>query len=130
MKAIANQNACTVVYDMEMTERTLDEYRIASQRLDSVANTLLQPVGENLKWVKDRLESIEDDEEVLERLEKIRIGGEEAPFLNALYGDMSVVCTYLQNATSPLREAEVEGYAQALDRYANLLKVVLSRSKK
>jgi hypothetical protein len=130
MAATAHRNARTIDHVIETTQRTLNEYENASQRLDLVANVLLRPVGRNLDRVKERLESVEDDEEILERLENIEIGGEAAPLLNALYEDMSVVCAYLQNVTSQLREAEVDGYVQALGQYANLLKVVLSRSKK
>jgi hypothetical protein len=130
MEVLAHRDSCTVENVIETTGKTVNECENAYQRLDSVASTLLRPLGQNLDWVKDRLESVEEDKEILERLEKIEIGGEAAPFLNALNGDMSTICTYLQNVTSPLREAEVDGYAEALDQYAAVLKVVLSRNKK
>lgn len=130
MEAMEHPNARTVEDVIERTQSTLKEYENASQRLDPVANKLLRLMGPNLYLIKDRLESIEDDDEVMGRLEKIKIGCEAVPFLNALDVDVSAICTYLQNAMSPLREAEVDVYAQALDGYVGVLKAVLSRSKK
>jgi hypothetical protein len=130
MEAIAHQDDCTVEDVIETTKKALIEFKNASQRLDSAAIESLWHVRRSLDRIGDRLETIENDEEVLGRLEKIGIGVESAPFLNALDGDISTICTYLQSATSPLRVAEVDGYAQALDRYAEVLKVVLSRNKK
>jgi hypothetical protein len=129
MEVIANRDACTVEHVIKTTKRALQEYKNTSKRLDSFAIELLRLVGRSLDWVEDRLESIENDDEVLGQLKKITIGSGAASFLNALDGDMSAICMYLQNATDPLREAEVDGYAQALSRYADVLKVVLSRNK-
>jgi hypothetical protein len=84
--------------------------------------------------VRDRLESIVDDDEVLERLENIAVGGSaKRPFLTGLGVDMEVICKYLQNADpsgSPLKKAEVDAYAQALNRYGEILKIVLRKNMK
>jgi hypothetical protein len=130
MEVMPHQNTCTIEDVIKTTDGTLKECKGASQRLDPAANVWLRPLGRNLGQIKVYLGMIEDDKEVLDRLDVMEIGGEAAPFLNALDRDMSVICTYLQNATSPLKEAEVEAYAQALDGYAVVLNVVLSRSKK
>jgi hypothetical protein len=86
-------------------------------------------VGRELDRVKDRLESIVDDDEILMQMNKITIGTGAIPFLAQLDRDISAMCTYLQNTTNPLREDEVDGYGQAMGRYAEVLKVVLSRNK-
>jgi len=130
MEVIAHQAISAVADVIEKTEKALGEHENASRRLDSEANALIRPVGRNLNRVYDRLESVGEDEEVLNRLEDIVVGGEDASFLNALDRDISAVCTYLQTVTSPLRENEVDGYARALERYAEVLKVVSGRNQK
>jgi hypothetical protein len=129
MEAAAYRNVCTIEHVIETTGKTLNEYENASERLGSDAKAL-RPIGRSLNWVKDRLEMIVDDDEVLVRLNKIAVGAETTPFLDQLDRDLSAIRTYLQDATSPLREAEVDGCNKALGRYAEVLKVVLSRSKK
>jgi hypothetical protein len=128
MEATAYRSVYTIEHVIETTERALNECKNASERLGSAAKPL-RPVGRNLDRVKDRLESMMDDDEVLMRMNEITIGVEATPFLDQLGWDLSAICTYLRNTTSPLREAEVNGYVQAMDRYAEVLKVVLSRNQ-
>jgi hypothetical protein len=128
MEASEHRSACTIEHVIETTERTLNERENVSERLGSGAK-VLRPLGRDLNRVKDRLESIADDNEILMRMNKITIGAEAIPFLDQLDRDLSAICTYLQTATSPLREAEVDGYVQAIERYAEVLKVVLIRNE-
>jgi hypothetical protein len=128
MEATAYRDVCTIAHVIQTAERTLNECENASERLGSDAKAL-RPVERDLDRVKDRLESIVDDEEILMRMNKITIGAEATPLLDQLDRDLSTICTYLQNSTSPLREAEVDRYIQAMSRYAEVLKVVLSRNK-
>jgi hypothetical protein len=129
MEATEYRNVCTIERVIKTAERTLNECENASERLGSDAKAL-RLVGRDLVQIKDSLESIVDEEEVLERLKEITIGAEAIPFLDQLNRDLSVICTYHQNAASPLREVEVDGYAQAMGRYAEVFKVVLSRNRK
>jgi hypothetical protein len=128
MEATEYRNVCTIDHVIETIEKTLNECENASERLGSDAKAL-RPVGRDLNRVQVQLESIMDDDEVLMRMSKITIGAEAIPFLDQLDRDLSAICTYLQNTTSPLREDEVDGYGQAMGRYAEVLKVVLSRNK-
>jgi hypothetical protein len=130
MDPTAHRNVGTIEHVIETTGKALKEYEIASQRLDLVANALLRPVWQSLDRIKDRLESVVDDEEVIEKLNEITVGIDAAPLLDQLDWDLFALCTYLRNANSPLREAEVNGCAQVLGRYAGVLKVVLSKSMK
>jgi hypothetical protein len=128
MEATVYRNVYTIEHVIRITEKTLDEHENASERLGSDAKAL-RPVGRNLNWVKDRLEMIVKDEEVRERLDEITVGSEATPFLDQLDRDLSAIHSYLLNVISPLREAEVDGYVQAMGRYAEMLKVVLSKNK-
>jgi hypothetical protein len=129
MEATEDRNVCTIEDAIETTERTSNEYENASERLGSDAK-VLRPLGRNLILVKDRLEMIVEDEEFQERLDEITVGAEVTPLLDQLDRDLSAINMYLQNAASPLREVEVDGYAQAMGRYAEVFKVVMSRNKK
>jgi hypothetical protein len=128
MEAIAYRDAYTVERVIETIDRTLNEHENAFERLDRAGNKLLHLLGQNLYLVKHHLKFVEKAVEILERLYKITVGGESIPLLNALDRDMSTIRTYLKNAKISLREAEVDGYVQALGRYADVLTVVLSRS--
>jgi hypothetical protein len=129
METTAYRSACSLEHVIETTERTSNEWEKASDRLGSDAK-VLRPAGRNLDRVKVLLESIIDDEEVLERLKDITVGSEATAFLEQLDRDLSAICTYLQNAANPLKEMEVDGYTQAMGRYAEVFKVVVSRNKK
>jgi hypothetical protein len=128
METITDRNLYTIEHVIKTAERTLEEYENTSDRLGSDRKAL-RPVGRNLNLVKDRLELIVGVEEDQGQLDEITVGSEATPFLEQLDLDLSSICTYLQNATSPLREAEVDGYVQTMGRYAEVLKVVLSRNK-
>jgi hypothetical protein len=128
MEATEHRNVCTIEHVIETTKRTSNEWEKASDRLGSDAKTL-RPVGRNLDRVKDILESILGDEEVLARLKEITVGAESIPFLDQMDWDLAVIRTYLEKATSSLREVEVDGYAEAMGRYAEVFKVVSSRNQ-
>jgi hypothetical protein len=127
METIAYRGVYTIKHVIATAGRALNEYEDTSERLGSDAKAL-RPMGHDLVRVKDRLESIANDEEVLMRVNEITIGAEETLFLDQLNRDLSAIRTYLRNTASPLREPEVDGYVQAMSRYVEVLKVVLSRS--
>jgi hypothetical protein len=127
MEATAYRSIYTIEHVIETIDRTLNESENASERLGSDAKAL-RPVGRNLNRVKFQLELMTDDEEVLMRMNEINIGAGDTPFLDQLDQDLSAMRMYLQNVTSPLREVEVDGYAQAMNRYAEVPMVVLTRS--
>jgi hypothetical protein len=135
MASVARLPGCTVEDALKTAETTCNEYENASQKLASDANALLLlPLSLPLDRVRERLESIVDDEEIRERLENITIARpDNRSLMSGLDVDMQAICTYLQNAGSnscPLKKAEVDVYAQALTRYGEVLKTVRNKNVK
>jgi hypothetical protein len=136
MASVARLSGCTVEDVIRTAETTLDEYQSALQRFASNTNALmlLPALSLAVDRVRDRLESIVDDDEVLERLENIAVeGSAKRLFLRGLDVDMQAICAYLRNAGpsgTPLKKAEVDVYAQALTRYGEVLKIVQKKNVK
>jgi hypothetical protein len=136
MASVAPPPSCTVEDVLKTAEATFNEYQSASQRFASDANALLllPALGLAVDRVRDRLESIVDDNEVLERLQNVAVGDSvQRPFLSGLNMDMQAIYTYLRNAGpsgTPLKKAEVDVYAQALNRYGEVLKIVQKKNAK
>jgi hypothetical protein len=133
MASVARLPVCTVEDVLKTAETTFNEYQNASQRFASDANALLLlPLSLPLDRVRERLESIVDDEEVRERLENITVArSDKRYFLSRLDVDMQAILTYLQNASpssGPLKKTEVDVYAQALTRYGEVLKAVRNKN--
>lgn len=114
---------------LRTAEIAFKEYQNVTQRLTNDAEVLsaLPILSWAINSVKDRLESAIDDEDFSERLEDIFVN--QKLFLPALNGDLSTICTYLQGVGTPGKSSkdEVDTYAQALNRYSDVLKVVQNR---
>jgi hypothetical protein len=133
MASVTRLPDCTVEDVLKTAETTCNEYETTSEKLASDANALLLlPLSLPLDRVRERLESIVDDEDVRERLENITVArSDKRPFLSGLDVDMQTICTYLQNAGSSsgsLKRAEVDVYAQALTRYGEVLKAIRNKN--
>jgi hypothetical protein len=122
---------------MKTVDTTLIEYQNVYRRFASDPETLslLHILSQTLDRVQDRLESTADDDDVLAQLESITVGetDKERPFLSVLNVDMQTICAYLQSAASsgsPLENAEINVYAEALHRYGKVLKAIHKKKKK
>jgi hypothetical protein len=135
MASVAHLPSYTVEDVIKTADTTFNEYQHASQKFASDANALmLLPVlSLQLVHVQSLLESIVDDEEVLERLESIIVGEptKRHSFLSGLNVDLQAICTYLQNVNpsgGSLKKADLDIYSQALKRYGEVLKIVRKRN--
>jgi hypothetical protein len=117
---------------LKTSDMAFQEYQHATQRfaIDAEVLLILPTLSLAISSVKRHLESALDDEEVSERVKGIFL--DQTRFLAALNGDLSFLCSYLQGIGTGQRPSrhEVDTYAQALDHYSDVLKVVQKRDLK
>jgi hypothetical protein len=117
---------------LRTSDMAFQEYQHAAQRFATDAEVLfiLPALSLAINSVKCHLETVLDDEEVSERVKGIFL--DQTRFLAALNGDLSFLCSYLQGIGTGQKPSkhEVDTYAQALDRYGDVLKVAQKRNMK
>jgi hypothetical protein len=130
-----NAGACTVEEVLETAQATSKECKNTSLHLIAETHKLLS-LTQALTLVCDRLESVVNEDEVVECLEAIIIGTKEKPysFLAGLDEDLKAICVYLKNIRQSLGPDpvmdEVNVYTRVLGQYSRVLEMVEKRNTK
>jgi hypothetical protein len=116
---------------LKTADLAFQEYQNTTQHFATDAQVLflLTPLILAISTVKLRLASAVNNEDVSECLEGIIVN--QDLFLSALNGDLSMICTYLQDVVRTGRKPskhEVDTCAQAIDRYSDVLEAVQNRN--